>query len=367
MGISSSYRHRDVIYPFFDAPELPVRVVWYEVPRSTPGLPYEHIFPLRDWDRLNDWIEPSLGTLYTKPEPYTGPDPSCACTTPTGTAEQWLNGLSYADYLKHQDYRGVLSGKGGLSATVAEIVDVPIIGQTIDFAGNFVPTGWLECLGQAVNRITYASLFAQLGTTWGPGDGFSTFNLPPGAGISNVGAGTDGDGITYNVGDLVGANTTTLITDNLPSYNLDVLDAGHFHSITDPGHTHTVTDTGHTHGVTDPKHAHAVTDTGHLHVVDRFDEGGTDSLIKWIDTADHTSITGSQDTEPAFTGIVVLPEATGITINTGHAVLTDSTDDSGITINTASTGIIVNSKGMGLAFSRRPPQAVMRRLIWPGP
>nr|BAR21143.1 phage tail fiber protein [uncultured Mediterranean phage uvMED]BAR38716.1 phage tail fiber protein [uncultured Mediterranean phage uvMED] len=41
-----------------------------------------------------------------------------------------------------------------------------------------VPTGYLECNGNAVNRTTYAALFAIIGTNYGTGDGSSTFNLP---------------------------------------------------------------------------------------------------------------------------------------------------------------------------------------------
>jgi len=40
------------------------------------------------------------------------------------------------------------------------------------------PTGWLSCNGSAVSRTTYAKLFAAIGTTWGVGDGSTTFNIP---------------------------------------------------------------------------------------------------------------------------------------------------------------------------------------------
>ena len=40
------------------------------------------------------------------------------------------------------------------------------------------PTGWLLCTGTAVSRSTYAALFAVIGTTFGSGDGSTTFNVP---------------------------------------------------------------------------------------------------------------------------------------------------------------------------------------------
>lgn len=45
-------------------------------------------------------------------------------------------------------------------------------------AQNTAPTGWLKANGAAVSRTTYAALFAALGTTFGAGDGSTTFNLP---------------------------------------------------------------------------------------------------------------------------------------------------------------------------------------------
>lgn len=46
------------------------------------------------------------------------------------------------------------------------------------YAGSVAPSGWLLCFGQAVSRTTFASLFAAIGTSFGTGDGSSTFNLP---------------------------------------------------------------------------------------------------------------------------------------------------------------------------------------------
>lgn len=46
------------------------------------------------------------------------------------------------------------------------------------FAGSTSPAGWLLCDGSAVSRTDYAALYAVIGTTYGAGDGSTTFNLP---------------------------------------------------------------------------------------------------------------------------------------------------------------------------------------------
>lgn len=52
------------------------------------------------------------------------------------------------------------------------------VGLLAPFAGATPPEGWLLCDGSAVSRILYADLFAAIGTSWGTGDGTTTFNLP---------------------------------------------------------------------------------------------------------------------------------------------------------------------------------------------
>lgn len=51
-------------------------------------------------------------------------------------------------------------------------------GLIFAYAGSSIPTGWLDCDGSAVSRTTYADLFTAIGTTWGAGDGSTTFNIP---------------------------------------------------------------------------------------------------------------------------------------------------------------------------------------------
>jgi len=52
------------------------------------------------------------------------------------------------------------------------------VGDVKTVSTSTVPTGFLECDGSAISRTTYADLFAVIGTTYGVGDGSTTFNIP---------------------------------------------------------------------------------------------------------------------------------------------------------------------------------------------
>ena len=52
------------------------------------------------------------------------------------------------------------------------------VGSLAEFTSGTAPSGWLEANGAAVSRTTYSELFAAIGTTYGVGDGSTTFNLP---------------------------------------------------------------------------------------------------------------------------------------------------------------------------------------------
>jgi microcystin-dependent protein len=51
-------------------------------------------------------------------------------------------------------------------------------GSVISYAASTAPTGWLKANGAAISRTTYSVLFAAIGTTYGAGDGSTTFNIP---------------------------------------------------------------------------------------------------------------------------------------------------------------------------------------------
>lgn len=70
-----------------------------------------------------------------------------------------------------------ISGDTGVSR--AQPTALPfLVGQVCFFAQNAVPDGFLKANGAAVSRTTYAALFAAIGTTYGAGNGSTTFNLP---------------------------------------------------------------------------------------------------------------------------------------------------------------------------------------------
>lgn len=63
-------------------------------------------------------------------------------------------------------------------------------GDTVLYAGSTAPSGWVLCDGSAISRTDYAPLFAIIGTTFGVGDGSTTFNVPDMRGATPVGVGT---------------------------------------------------------------------------------------------------------------------------------------------------------------------------------
>lgn len=106
------------------------------------------------------------------------------------------------------------------------------------FAGSVPPAGWLPCDGSAVSRTDYATLFAVVGTTYGAGDGSTTFNLPDLSG--RVVIGVSG---THALGSTGGSETVTLTEDQLPAHVHEVPQHGHGNDIsaTMPALAHSIT------------------------------------------------------------------------------------------------------------------------------
>lgn len=113
------------------------------------------------------------------------------------------------------------------AATKSYVDQVLPAGCIMPFAGTSAPTSWVACDGSAISRSTYATLFAAIGTTWGVGDGSTTFNVPDLRGMFVRGTGTNATGSSSGAaGPSVGA------------YAADTY-LNHTHAITDGGHSHT--------------------------------------------------------------------------------------------------------------------------------
>ncbi len=89
-------------------------------------------------------------------------------------------------------------------------------GMISPYAGATAPTSWLLCDGSAVSRTTYSALFAITSTTYGVGDGSTTFNLPDLRGRVPVGKSTDTEFDT--LGETGGAKTHALTSGELASH-----------------------------------------------------------------------------------------------------------------------------------------------------
>jgi microcystin-dependent protein len=115
-------------------------------------------------------------------------------------------------------------------------------GVIVSFGGSSAPSGYLACDGSAVSRTTFVALFGVVGTTYGAGDGSTTFNVPDLRG--RVPAGFDSGNATgrltantpqgvsaSSLGNAGGEQSHSLTTAELAVHN---------HGITDPGHSHTI-------------------------------------------------------------------------------------------------------------------------------
>lgn len=177
-------------------------------------------------------------------------------------------------------------------ATTAFVAANSVLTGTVQmWPTTSAPSGYLLCNGSAISRSTYAALFAVIGTTFGVGDGSTTFNLPDyvnrlpygasatttasvtgsisgttltvtavssgtlvvgqvitgtgvasGTTITALGTGTGGNG-TYTVSASQTVSSTTITANPFVAIGAtggskDAITVSHTHSVTDPGHTH---------------------------------------------------------------------------------------------------------------------------------
>jgi microcystin-dependent protein len=149
-------------------------------------------------------------------------------------------------------------------------------GCVMPFAGTTPPDGWLLCYGQAVSRTGYSDLFAAIGTTYGAGDGSTTFNLPDLRG--RVAAGKDD----------MGGSAAGRLTSPVSGATLGASGGEQSHMLS------TAEIPAHSHGVNDPGHAHSY---GAGQTPSPFTPRGTNG--------DGTNFNNNPATNGAFTGISI--------------------------------------------------------------
>jgi len=216
---------------------------------------------------------------------------------------------------KHQAYTGGNGVTMKLSSSSAVAVgDLKWSARMTDF------DGWLMCDGREVYRDAYPNLFEVIGTSFGTGNGTTTFNVPDCRGRVPGMIGT-GVGLTVrNIGQTLGSETHTLNSNEIP------------------GHTHTGTTStiaGHNHGGATTGaggHAHSINDPGHAHT-------------QWTINDDFNNSGGSPpgfagDSAGSRTWSNINTNTTGITVNAvsdhTHVISTDGSHSH--TFTTASVG-----------------------------
>ena len=195
-------------------------------------------------------------------------------------------------------------------ATVQTAVDALSInlalpaGITVPYAGATSPTGWLLCNGQAVSRTSYPRLFAAIGTTYGSGDGSTTFNVPDLRECNPVGIGKRASGVTnHNELTLGGFQDDQYqqhshgVGGNTGSTQPTFTGTAHSHSFTPEGtvasHNHSFTPEGtvseHKHSLN--KHVHnfrgsgtTSTDGSHRHTVNSYYGNAYDDTLENYNT-----------------------------------------------------------------------------------
>jgi hypothetical protein len=126
--------------------------------------------------------------------------------------------------------RGLDDASNGISTITSELGSALPVGSIVEYGGSAAPTGWLICDGTAISRTTYSDLFTAISTSFGVGDGSTTFNLPDLRGRAPVGKGTNSDVSTLGNSDGVAVASRTpkhqLTTSEIPAHTHTELHIG---------------------------------------------------------------------------------------------------------------------------------------------
>lgn len=144
---------------------------------------------------------------------YRKGDPDSTPSAP-GADAAWAASVKLATITVGASTPNIESGDVADNRKEAVLATGRPVGEMTMTAASATPTGWLECDGSAVSRSTYARLFAAIGTSYGAGDGSTTFKLPDMRDRFPAGAGT-----SYSRGSTGGEAEHTLTTAETPSHS----------------------------------------------------------------------------------------------------------------------------------------------------
>lgn len=245
-------------------------------------------------------------------------------------------------------------------------------GTVIAYAGTGTPSGFLDCNdgGTAVSRSTYAALFAAIGTTWGTGDGSTTFNKPNFQRRALVGQGGAG---TASLAATVGSTggDETVLSGGLPSHTHGV--GTLVNGIESQPHTHSVPGLS-VPGLSVPSLSVSVSGADHSHI-ERTQPGVGGTAVNAVGTV---SGSGTVQSIRAVDGAAGSEVASGnLTTATSGSLSMSGTTGTGTTgtgttgTGTSSTNLVNHDHaisgstaiaGGGSATSVRDPAAVVRYL-----
>lgn len=211
------------------------------------------------------------------------------------------------------------------------------VGGVIDYPSATAPnSNWHLADGTAISRTLYSTLYSLIGTTFGSGDGSTTFNLPNYKDRMSIGAGN-----SYALAATGGA------TSNTPSI-----------SVTDPGHTHTQNSHTHTmgnHTHSTPSHTHVLGTAGTI--ASKSISNGTANSVGSVDSD------GGEICAVSGAGASTLRRITNQTTSGGNGTSgtpsTNTSDATTATNNSATTGVTASSS----AIPTLPPYLGMYKMI----
>jgi microcystin-dependent protein len=250
-------------------------------------------------------------------------------------------------------------------------VNQPVIGAVVGFAGSAAPAGWLLCQGQLISRTTYAALFAVIGTTYGVGDGTTTFGLPDARG--RVILGVSGGHALASTG---GSETAAGLAHTHPGSHSHGHAHTHSHAHTGAAHTHPGS---HSHGAGTLAiaHDHDV-DINHTHGA--FTSGGENTFAATFSTYPAATTNVSHNHQVTITALGTNTKTTGAAAHVSRSGSTDAdtgapaasyTGSSGTDASAASTGTTdpdsnAPAASYGGTIATLPPYLALNALIYTG-